>query len=114
MTNEIKELEEAIKILTRPAALDFTSVEGLVCIQAAQAHLDQLKNGGWRDISTAPKGVYILTYRVGNKSKNAIWSDRAEVSVIHEGWTSFSGWPSYYQPTHWMPLPAAPEENDDE
>lgn len=73
---------------------------------------------GWRDISTAPKdGTWFLGYtprRVHGwpwlKSEGAIISFRWWGE--HEGdkipW--FSNMDGFPQPTHWMPLPPAPEK----
>jgi Lar family restriction alleviation protein len=68
---------------------------------------------GWRPIETAPKSALmgqILTYRHNSPNwtkgggggphfQTSFWSAR------HELWV---GWPLNIQPTHWMPLPAAP------
>jgi hypothetical protein len=60
----------------------------------------------WQPVETAPKDVSVLLY--GAK--------RLEVCVgMHhsrDGWVTdtTSEWASMYPPTHWMPLPAAPEK----
>lgn len=60
----------------------------------------------WQPIETAPKNVILLLY--GAK--------RLEVCVgMHhsrDGWVTdtTSEWASMYTPTHWMPLPEAPEK----
>ena len=62
---------------------------------------------GWQPIETAPMDVAVLLY--GAK--------RLELCVgMHhsrDGWVTdtTSEWASMYPPTHWMPLPAAPEKN---
>jgi len=59
---------------------------------------------GWQPIETAPKdGSRVLTYRSGFLENMAV----AWYSMNLDAWLPVNGsaWP---EPTHWMPLPAAP------
>jgi hypothetical protein len=65
----------------------------------------------WKPIETAPKTEdQILTFRhfseetiIGGKEKD--WFQTSFWSAKHK---LYVGWPSNAQPTHWMPLPKAP------
>lgn len=69
---------------------------------------EQLRFREWQPIETAPKdGTHLLAYRPGWHMAEAWW--RADVPDA--GWGGY-GWfyPSWDQPTHWQPLPAAPAQ----
>lgn len=66
--------------------------------------LDQVdaleKLNQWQDISTAPKdGFHIILGHKNQPSEVGYWLDDED------------GWECSFEPTHWMPLPAPP--NDD-
>lgn len=77
----------------------------------------------WRPIETAPKDKPLL---LGRFWRNALW-DKNEPSVFFQ-WTGSwedrsldksgcsSDWTEYHglQPTHWMPLPQPPQEQESE
>ena len=62
---------------------------------------------GWQPIETAPKdGTRIAVCgAAGNVWFDVRWEKRSRAG---ERWTSFLG-PVQFDPTHWMPLPKAPE-----
>jgi hypothetical protein len=62
----------------------------------------------WRDIESAPRDIRVLTYRKVEEVENHVWDNRIEAATLHTGWETWSTWPSYYQPTHWQPLPQPP------
>lgn len=62
-----------------------------------------VRKDGWRPIETAPKdGTGLLVYS-DERIISAMWSVGADdwVEVVH-GYT-------FYDPTHWMPLPEPPK-----
>lgn len=68
----------------------------------------------WQPIETAPKDKtsVLLIGRYPTSSRG--WSDiymcwRAQKENGFEGWLR---WPHSFHPTHWMPLPANPTEDD--
>ncbi len=73
---------------------------------------------GWQPISTAPKdGTIVLCARFGNSKK--VWHMRVcrwghilarkDLGFTKEGWHVYTGQNAgWFQPTHWMPLPAPP------
>ena len=62
-------------------------------------------NGGWQPIKTAPRdGTKILGFE-GDDCVLLMW-----VSEWND-WYNFDG-ASIGEPTHWMPLPAAPTEGE--
>ena len=79
----------------------------------------------WQPIETAPKGRIVLVYyknALGNGRTmraryylhETLESDTTETGWADEGWYEESEayeylMPLEHQPTHWMPLPAAPE-----
>lgn len=68
---------------------------------------------GWQTIDTAPKDVWILVYMPGEDSMGAIHAARH--STIANGHLWFIGHhfgSDLSKPTHWMPLPAPPEQSD--
>ena len=71
--------------------------------------IKQLEAQQWQPIESAPKdGTYVLLLLA--KPRNVI---QARWSAM--GWTDC--WCAYvapYSPTHWMPLPEAPQEQKDE
>lgn len=79
----------------------------------------------WQPIETAPKDGEKT--RLSDKTR-ILGFDGEECCVIYwsEGYTFPDGWISvsssfdcdhghldYFEPTHWMPLPAPPEDEDD-
>lgn len=66
----------------------------------------------WQPIDTAPKdGRYVMTYR----SVEPHFEPMYFTHLRHAGakWCWFDGDYPAMQPTHWMPLPEPPVENDD-
>ena len=73
--------------------------------------------GRWQQIETAPKrdDVQILTFHADWNPKNG----RNKLQRVSSAWYQTSywsdyfnlwvGWPLNIQPTHWMPLPPAPD-----
>jgi hypothetical protein len=57
----------------------------------------------WQPIETAPKEELILAY-AGGMMRLVMWENGGLVQV---GATIEQGW---FEPTHWMPLPAPPPE----
>lgn len=65
---------------------------------------------GWQPIDTAPKdGTVILAYVEGRLKDT--WHDVIRYDVDAMAW--FSGITQVW-PSHWMPLPAAPEPKEDD
>ena len=66
----------------------------------------------WYDIETAPKdGTLILIY--DGEIHTAFWGQRA-LTVKRKDWCSngcIDDWMTF-SPTHWMPLPPPPKENE--
>ncbi len=64
----------------------------------------------WRPIETAPKdGRYIIIY--GGYSGGTVTMARwQEMQRKNSRWQSSSGHPVPREPTHWMSLPQAPED----
>lgn len=66
----------------------------------------------WQDIRTAPKdGTKVL---LGRFAPGQLYDGRVRVdwwrSRMAAGYTGFAHFnPTYWPPTHWMPLPPAPE-----
>lgn len=60
----------------------------------------------WQPIETAPKDKMLLGYEDG--AMRLIFWERGWVQV---GATIERGW---FEPTHWMPLPPAPEDDHDQ
>ena len=62
----------------------------------------------WHPIETAPKDTLVLLF--GAKRSEMV------VGMFHtrDGWVidTPSEWASMYTPTHWMPLPQPPKENN--
>lgn len=70
------------------------------------------ENDEWLPIETAPRNTSVLTYRKPNadKTKRSIRCGTVQVAIKYDGWATWSeNWPSYYQPTHWQPLPEPPK-----
>jgi hypothetical protein len=68
-------------------------------------------NGGWQPIETAPYEVNVLTFWGGNEMRNPKIIVNTKNGGLTLGrrdlwWCSLPD----QQPTHWMPLPAAPTE----
>lgn len=63
---------------------------------------------GWMPIETAPKDAYVLcTGHEGNEQSQPRW---VEKGITNGGlWFDGNGL-ELYPPTHWMPLPAAPSQ----
>lgn len=62
--------------------------------------------GGWQDISTVPRdGRDILLVRVAEGKRPIVRVDHWSTDEKWFGQFNMRHWP----PTHWMPLPAAPE-----
>lgn len=74
---------------------------------------------GWRDIESAPRdGTAILVARTRQESHIVRWMISAAKGAA-DGWWFVGGYDGprlawRHTPTHWMPLPAAPEANDTE
>ena len=79
------------------------------------AALSACDESPWRSMESAPKGgKYILICHGGWVPDIAGWRDerpaRPGVMVAPPGWFTVAGPRSrILEPTHWMPLPAAPE-----
>lgn len=82
---------------------------------------DTAPQAGWQSIETAPKGKILLLFAVTDRKEDGSITNwkMATGSTPFEGpveWT----WDGYrlrewdVQPTHWMPLPAAPQAARDE
>ena len=113
------DLEKAIAIWS---AMDYEAigVEGKLILEAAQAHADSLRNGGWLPIETAPKdGTEILIWdyevykakytQVGANGEMGWATQHFWADEEGRGFTSFS-------PTDWQPLlppPTQPTEKDE-
>jgi hypothetical protein len=67
---------------------------------------DREANGGWQPIETAPKDGTMLLVRSPDMSP---YPSAAKWSLSENRWVEYvtSDW---CDPTHWMPLPAAPTE----
>ena len=84
-------------------------------------HLTQrgLINGGWRDISSAPRdGTYLLGYSdqewpVIFKWHHCIRDPMGNI-YEHEDWSRMNGAGAsmFNTPTHWMPLTQPPEQSE--
>lgn len=66
----------------------------------------------WRPIETAPRdGTEILGYEARLRIGGLMSYERESVGVTRGMWATTDG--GYQRtPTHWMPLPAAPEESN--
>lgn len=95
----------------------FGSRTSLVFINAAIDFAEHILAKQWRPIEDAPKdeNIQILTFRADFPSKigrnklqrkSAVWY---QTSFWSNKFGLFVGWPLNMQPTHWMPLPPAPE-----
>lgn len=76
----------------------------------SEEKVDQPALHGWHPIETAPTDRQMFVARAFNQKVgvgNYIYTSDA-YCVWREG-DGFVRWPHPYQPTHWMPLPAAPE-----
>ena len=63
---------------------------------------------GWRDISTAPKGNKdVLVGWYSDHYEKFVWTRAGQVNGI---WYVSGGTGTVCYPTHWMPLPPAPEK----
>lgn len=75
----------------------------------------------WQDISTAPKqivssydgsqyGAYILAYPINGRVARVRWWQSDKEQYRKQGYQNFLGdCGNAYRPTHWMPLPKAPD-----
>ncbi len=64
----------------------------------------------WQPIETAPKdGRYIIIYG-GYSGRTVTMARWQEMQRKNSRWQISSGHPVPRDPTHWMPLPQAPEE----
>lgn len=78
-------------------------------LAAVTAHRDALlKEHAWQPIETAPKdGTSIIVLSpTGNVWCNVKWCVRQRTG---ERWTHFMQGGLKFEPTHWMPMPKAPE-----
>ncbi len=83
------------------------SYESTVSAPLAQAQIVS----GWQPIETAPKdGTIILGYWLGGKHDCAIHATKFWVG---RWWEPNEDYPQS-EPTHWMPLPAAPQKEKPE
>lgn len=82
------------------------------CEKAAAALRDLTE---WRDISTAPKDGREIILRRCERVGSASWIEWPE-SMFEEagqGWSighDGDGWDGNKSPTHWLPLPSAPNQ----
>lgn len=85
------------------------------CAQAHTAVEEAVRQEreAWRTIDTLPVGAppVLLIGQYPLQSVTPVWSD------IYHGWKDRNGdwsrWPHSFEPTHWMPLPAAPAQATD-
>ena len=77
-------------------------------LDAAARLRKERNNAGWQPIETAPKdGTQVLLYW-------PIWSDTPGIGCwLKNEWVVEGALYSVEGPTHWMPLPKAPETADD-
>jgi len=64
----------------------------------------------WKPIETAPKDgeTRVLLGRTGFAEQQAV----AWWSAISEAWVTVIGGHTFYEATHWMPLPQPPKETE--
>ena len=107
---QVEKAADAVRAFAQALGDDRTKSGDRVSIEVARAALSAVNPYEWRDIATAPKdGSFILTFAgdmavqvtVGNWVEND-----ADISVtdIAGTWRDDGA-----EPTHWMPLPPAPE-----
>lgn len=104
-----KWIEEAIKEHWDERCPDFV---GDCSTCRIWAEWDRLCGGGWQPIETAPKdGTVFIAFEAGDAYR-CNWLEQ------HDGEGHFSaGWwdhvnDSFENPTHWMPLPTPPQEDE--
>ena len=65
----------------------------------------------WQPIETAPKDMEIWAFN--GEQARMVWSEGPEWALwVWADWLLADADPSPDQPTHWMPLPAPPQEHD--
>lgn len=64
-------------------------------------------NARWFDISTAPRGQWLLTYRTGDKRATMAQLGFGDEWISPSGHTTVTSH-AYLPPTHWRPLPPPP------
>lgn len=88
--------------------------------RAAISKLDEIRGDGWRPIESAPKdGTRVMLLDGG--AYIARWSDECQHGQFdtRPGWQIFECEDGFYSvaadgPTHWQPLPMAPQEKNNE
>lgn len=94
----------------------------------AQRLLKRVRESGWQPIETAPRdGAEIIVWGTIPKDrypKGEAPEDRSFIATVHweseeDAWDEQSGWfcsavDKIVPPTHWMPLPTPPMEDNDE
>lgn len=92
-------LADMADVIRRPSISAATAA--LTALEAAGMRVE----AGWQPIETAPRDALLLGHADG-MMRLVMWEDGAWVQVgatIQEGW---------FEPTHWMPLPTPPAQED--
>ena len=66
-----------------------------------------LETNQWQPIETAPKDGKVLCLVNGDE---VLLLERYLINGLYQWQAHHSSWPDEYQPTHWVPLPEAPNE----
>lgn len=95
-------------------AVEWIAARAALSTQPQQATAEESSVDGWRPIETAPKdGTKVLLGRFTGRKKadqeGFCAVDRWHRREDGAGFTGFGKFnPTYWPPTHWMPLPPAP------
>ena len=98
-----KERREVIRSVPFPVGSHWVNDVARAIEVAVLAKLREQELGAWQPIETAPKGIPILLRSKRGRVADGLW-------IIAN--SNCGGWAWAYvniEPTHWMPLPAAPE-----
>ena len=111
MTNRAEALAKALENLLRGHQPDIEEFHGHKEYTEARAALEAYRSqpDGWRPISEAPKDgdTRILLGRTGYAEQQAVcWWSRS-----HDAWLTVIGGCTFYEATHWQPLPESPSND---
>ena len=108
----MKHDDELIERMARALSLEEEASENYwdVYVDLAQAALDAAFE--WRDISTAPRdGAFVLGVNRHGENQVIRWMEKYHPKSRPTKWMQWDTPDECsFEPTHWLPLPPAPEE----